>query len=77
MTSETIRALSDMANGGPARAFECLLPDFRTCKPDKLCGFVSRTLRGMRSHQRSVHGFRPQAKLFVAPEEKSYACVEK
>lgn len=69
MTSETIRWLVDAADGGPPRAFECKLADG---KPSgKACGAVTRTLRGMRSHQRSVHGFRAQKALFEVPVKQA------
>lgn len=65
MESEIIRELFDTANGGPARAFECLLPNWvrggvRMGKP---CGAICRTLRGMRSHQLAVHTFKPQMSI--------------
>lgn len=66
MNSSTIRWLFDSENGGPPRAYECLLGDSRTSKP-RTCGAVTRTIRGMRSHQRSVHSFEPQEKLFSEP----------
>jgi hypothetical protein len=57
VNSETIRCLIDALNGGPPRAFECLMSE-------GFCGKVTRTLSGMKAHQRTVHKFVPQAELF-------------
>lgn len=64
MNSSTIRWLIDAENGGPPRAYECLI---FVARKEKHCGAVTRTIRGMRSHQRSVHAFDPQPKLFREP----------
>lgn len=64
MSTELIRWLFDMQNGGSPRAFECLI---FVARKEKHCGAVTRTIRGMHSHQRSVHSFEPQEKLFSEP----------
>jgi hypothetical protein len=70
--SDLMTFLYDPLTGGPPRAFECKLPaDLKAGVPHEEfwgvyaaqwypCGFVSRTLSGMRSHQRQVHSFVPQ-----------------
>lgn len=77
MNSSTIRWLIDAENGGPPRAYECLLVTGLGYSSDLVCGKVTRTLSGMRSHQRSVHSFEPQEKLFRGAESdrgrESYA----
>ena len=47
--------------GGPS-AFKCLIDT---------CGAVTRTLSGMRTHQRIVHRLKEQEEMFE--EEKQYA----
>jgi hypothetical protein len=59
VNQDTVRWLVDVENGGPPRAFECLLPNETGC-----CGKITRTLSGMKAHQRTVHAFVPQADLF-------------
>jgi hypothetical protein len=76
ITSETIRFLFDPLTGGPPRAFECKLDTEEWGLNGKVkedaCGAVTRTLSGMRAHQRIVHGFVPQSKLF-SREGKDHA----
>lgn len=78
MTSSTIRWLVDAENGGPPRAYECLLtmPGFtgndyedpeREVEKHWVCGKVTRTLSGMRVHQKIIHFFEPQSNLFREP----------
>jgi len=74
VTSETITYLYDPLVSGPPRAYECKIetPAVRAgVKGTDTCGMVTRTLSGMRSHQRSVHGFVPQAKLPILGKEKT------
>jgi hypothetical protein len=64
--SDIMTYLYDPLVGGPPRAYECKIetPAIRAgVRGSGICGAVTRTLSGMRSHQRSVHGFTPQAKL--------------
>ena len=68
ITSEIMRFLYDPLIGGPPRAFECKLENRKKAKP---CGFVSRTLRGMRVHQLRVHSFVPQSELPIVKTEAS------
>lgn len=64
--SEICRPLYDTLNGGPPRAFECLIP----CDTDDAiprvfsCGKVCRTERGMKMHLKLVHHFEAQQCLF-------------
>lgn len=64
MNSKTVRWLVDVEAGGPPRAFECLLVTGLGYSSELVCGKVTRTLSGMRAHQRVVHAFQPQAELF-------------
>jgi hypothetical protein len=70
VNSDTVRWLVDAENGGPPRAFECLaklgLGSWHFYKDGSgvPCGRVTKTLSGMRSHQRVVHGFKAQADLY-------------
>jgi hypothetical protein len=69
--SDVMTYLYDPLTGGPPRAYECKLCSCggvkgKTCilaTDHKWCRTVTRTLSGMRAHQRIVHGFIPQAKL--------------
>lgn len=60
------RPLYDTENGGPPRAFECLMFKGETAKYTPLlenrnpCGHVTRTERGMKTHLTVVHGFKAQ-----------------
>jgi len=69
--SDTIRFLFDVEVGGPPRAFECKLVTGLGYSSDLVCGFVTRTLSGMRQHQDRVHDFRPQKKLFESEIPRS------
>jgi len=74
MDSDVIRPLYDTENGGPARAFECLLLNWVRpgVKGGKHCGVVTRTLRGMRSHQLYSHAFKPQAKIPFSGKDEQW-----
>lgn len=70
--SETIRFLFDPLVGGPPRAFECRLDvdveEECPCGGEQVCGKITKTLRGMRTHQLLVHGFKPQSEIFSEKE---------
>lgn len=58
-----IRPLMDIVDGGPPKAWYCLLAgDIR----DR-CGKITKTLDGMRKHQEQVHGYTPQAEIGDKP----------
>jgi hypothetical protein len=67
--SDIIRFLFDPLTGGPPRAFECTLVTGLGYSSEKVCGLVTRTLSGMRAHQRIVHDFTPQSKLPLTRKE--------
>lgn len=64
LDSQTIRPLYDVHQGGPPVGFRCMY--CWQCKEvchkidRRECGRVVRTLAGMRSHQRIVHGIKLQ-----------------
>jgi hypothetical protein len=66
LDSATIRPLYDVHDGGPPKGFVCLAEPCITetlvyLKGNQIiCGRVTRTLNGMRSHQRIVHGITSQ-----------------
>jgi hypothetical protein len=63
LDSATIRPLYDVYNGGPPVGYRCNLMDVRrrpAVRYGSCCNRVTRTLNGMRSHQRIVHGIRLQ-----------------
>lgn len=77
IASETIRFLYDPLTGGPPRAFECkLCPDAKVADTELhritrikvYSRTVTKSLRGMRVHQKLIHGFEPQAKLPIRTE---------
>lgn len=56
-------ALFDPNLGGRPRAFECkLCPDIKNGKVHSRT--VTLSLRGMRRHQKVIHGFVPQKEMF-------------
>jgi hypothetical protein len=67
--TSTIRWLYDLEIGGKPAAFKCLLCPIclvETCKVhhnNSECGFVCKSLRGMKQHQRIVHDFVPQKRI--------------
>ena len=78
--TETIRWLFDLEVGGKPAAFLCLLYEhpFHKVTPGTFmskggCGKVTRTLSGMKAHQKAVHGFKAQGALFGGKAEESYA----
>jgi hypothetical protein len=63
LDSHTIRPLYDVHDGGPPVGFRCCLGgrgDSQTHKLWTACNRVTRTLAGMRTHQRIVHGIKQQ-----------------
>lgn len=67
LDSDLIRPLYDVHDGGPPRGYQCLVscpcgqilvPKYDHVHGD--CLRVTRTLRGMISHQRIVHGITQQ-----------------
>lgn len=75
--SSIVRPLYDTLNGGPPKAFECLIPkpgaehwhhDTMTYDP---CGKITRTERGMRMHLKLVHHFEAQQCLFSTDNQTS------
>ena len=68
--SDVMTYLYDPLVGGPPRAYECKLVTGLGYSSEKVCGFVCRTLRGIRMHQLYVHDFKPQAKLLIRKEEQ-------
>lgn len=82
MKSDTVRWLIDAENGGPPKAFLCILAgSSKTNEPTVAefypCGVVTRTLRGMHSHQRSVHGFKAQKELWAKENRLPQAFLER
>lgn len=63
--SESVRWLFDLAEGGSPKAFMCLLKVDGTS-----CGCVTRTLVGMRTHQRIVHQFKAQKEMFDGKSDR-------
>lgn len=67
LDSNTIRPLYDVKDGGPPKGFECQFQGghgYKCNHPDCIpCGRVTRTLPGMRAHQRIVHGVKPQTEF--------------
>jgi len=66
LDSPTIRPLYDVRDGGPPVGFKCMLVFEPKRKNDLYyvpCCRVTRTLAGMRTHQRIVHGIKPQQEL--------------
>jgi hypothetical protein len=62
LDSQTIRPLYDVHDGGPPVGYRCRLitnANGHLLKNGR-CDRVTRTLNGMRSHQRIVHGIRLQ-----------------
>jgi hypothetical protein len=75
--SETMRFLFDPLTGGPPRAYECkLCPDAKISDVElgRITAIkvyprtVTKSLRGMRMHQKLIHGFEPQGKLPIEEE---------
>lgn len=73
LDSSTIRPLYDVHDGGPPVGFRCRLSqhdisrnldkrafDLEHDAVEYPCGRVTRTLAGMRTHQRIVHGIKLQ-----------------
>jgi hypothetical protein len=65
LDSSTIRPLYDVHDGGPPVGFRCCLQD--NSPYTRLCNRVTRTLAGMRSHQRIVHGIKLQQEFQFEP----------
>ena len=67
LDSQTIRPLYDVKDGGPPVGFRCQFRgghSYDCGHPDCVpCARVTRTLAGMRSHQRIVHGIKLQQEL--------------
>jgi hypothetical protein len=69
LDSEVIRPIYDVHDGGPPAGYRCCLNGWSTTKVmrvrdlHKPCGRVTRTLAGMRTHQRIVHDFKAQGEL--------------
>jgi len=61
LDSPTIRPLYDVHDGGPPVGFRCHIPLGTGYDEAKdRCHRVTRTLAGMRAHQRIVHGIKVQ-----------------
>jgi hypothetical protein len=61
LDSDTIRPLYDVHDGGPPKGFECKICLRQPAKfYGRAHGRVTRTLAGMRTHQRIVHGIKQQ-----------------
>lgn len=69
LDSELIRPLYDVRDGGKPKGFRCMLSiccpkDQQGCiHPHWYCERVTRTLSGMRTHQRIVHGIKVQSEF--------------
>jgi len=70
LDSPTIRPLYDVRDGGPPVGFRCMLNAHEKrawaihwSHKQEHCNRVTRTLAGMRTHQRIVHGIKPQQEL--------------
>lgn len=64
-------------SGDAPRAFQCKLTNWGKGghKSGTLCGFVTKTKRGMQQHQRLSHNFKPQQDLFVKKEQTAECCA--
>lgn len=62
LDSNTIRPLYDVHDGGPPRGFRCMIYCYPLGhkKHGEQCYKVTRTLTGMKAHQRIIHGFKSQ-----------------
>ena len=61
--SNTIRALYDVSVGGPPVGYQCQIKCYESFTETKPCLRVVRTLRGMKTHQRVVHGVTEQSEF--------------
>jgi len=74
LESQTIRPLYDVHDGGPPVGYRCIFGSWTNNtfhKHDGVlgCNRVTRTLAGMRTHQRIVHGIKLQ-------QEFQFECIE-
>ena len=80
LDSDTIRPLYDVQDGGPPRGYECRIGSwtnstFHDQTGVHSCARVTRTLRGMWTHQRIAHGIVPQPNLQF-PDSKSLKTLD-
>jgi len=82
MKNSFYRPLYDIENGGPPRAFECLLcphllADKSRCRTVAQVGrTITVTLHGMHIHLKRHHGFQWQENLFIVADPEILAYTD-